>query len=379
MPTIDIVKSVNVSRSIRARQLETMFDVPAMEKCKSSWHGELPIDNENWNIGLIVGSSGSGKSTIGKELFKKNYDINLEWKEKSVIDDFSKSLSIEDITKACSSVGFNTIPSWLKPYSVLSTGEKFRVDMARRILELESPIVIDEFTSVIDRQVAKIGCHAIQKFIRRNNKQFIAISCHYDIIDWLQPDWIFEPATMEYRARGLLQRPEIDAKIRRVNKSLWKIFSKYHYMSTNHNKAAKCFALFVNNKPICFNSVLHLPNMHYNNLKRLHRVVTLPDYQGIGFVHVLMGYLGAAYKALGIRLRAYPKHPPFIINFNRNKDWALKEKSKIRTNTLRVKSIRVKKEYKNISFNNRFTGSIFEYIGPKIEKEIAEKLINGSI
>lgn len=369
MQTIDIVKNVEVSRSIRARQLETMFDIPAMEKCQSSWNGQIDIDNTPWSIGLIVGPSGSGKSTIAKELFPKNYDIELNWVGKSVIDDFDKELSIEDITKACSSVGFNTIPSWLKPYHVLSTGEKFRVDMARRILELESPIVIDEFTSVVDRQVAKIGCHAIQKFIRRNDKKFIAISCHYDIIDWLQPDWIFEPATMTQKPRGLLQRPEIKAEIRRVDKKYWEIFAPYHYMSAEQNNAAKCFVLFINNRPVCFNSILHYPHKSVKNLKRLHRVVTLPDYQGIGIVHILMGKLGATYKAIGYRLRAYPKHPPFVMSFSRNKEWKMIEKPKFRTNTLTRKR-------SHLPFTNRFSGAVFEYIGPKMDDiDGAKKLI----
>lgn len=374
MPSIDIIKSVDISRSIRARQLETMFDVPAMEKCQSTWKGRIDLNENPWNIGLIVGPSGCGKSTIANELFPKNYEIKLEWNGKSVIDDFNKDLSIEDITKACSSVGFNTIPSWLKPYHVLSTGEKFRVDMARRILELESPIIIDEFTSVVDRQVAKIGCHAIQKFIRRNNKKFIAISCHYDIIDWLQPDWIFEPVTMIQKPRGLLQRPKIRAEIRKEHNRYWKIFSPYHYMNAEHNNAAQCYILFVENVPICFSSILHFPHVSVNNLKRLHRVVTLPDYQGIGFAHVLMGKLGAAHKSLGNRLRAYPKHPAFIQTFKRNKEWKLIEDSKQRTSTFRTKSKKFAK-LKEWSFKPRFTGAIFEYIGPKIEKDLAEKLI----
>ena len=74
-----------------------------------------------------------------------------------MIDDFSKALSIEQITQACSGVGFNTIPSWMKPYAVLSTGEKFRVELARHLVEGGELIVVDEFTSVVDRQVAQIG------------------------------------------------------------------------------------------------------------------------------------------------------------------------------------------------------------------------------
>lgn len=374
MQTIDIVKNIGVSRSVRARQLETMFDVPAKEKLTQSWKGEIDLEKDNWNIGLIVGTSGCGKSTIAKELFKDNYDVKLNWHALSVIDDFEKSLGIEQITSACSSVGFNTIPSWLKPYHVLSTGEKFRVDMARRILELESPIVIDEFTSVVDRQVAKIGCHAIQKFIRRNNKRFVAVSCHYDIIEWLQPDWIFEPTTMQQKPRGLLQRPDIDCEVWRVHHKAWRIFSPYHYMTSIHNNAAMCYILLVENQPVCFNSILHYPHSKIKNLKRLHRVVTLPDFQGIGFAHVLMGVLGAAHKAVGNRLRAYPAHPPFIQNFKRNKDWKMIEASKFRTPTFRTKTKNFSK-LKEWSFKPRFTGSIFEYKGASMNIENAIKLV----
>lgn len=374
MQTIDIVKSVDVSRSVRARQLESMFDVPAQEKITQKWRGSIDIDSDDWNIGLIIGPSGCGKSTIAKKLFEKNYDIALDWNEKSVIDDFRDTLSIDEITQACSSVGFNTIPSWLKPHNVLSTGEKFRVDMARRILELESPIVIDEFTSVVDRQVAKIGCHAIQKFIRKYGKRFVAVSCHYDIVDWLQPDWIFEPATMTQKPRGLLQRPKIEVEIKRVHHEIWKLFAPYHYMNSDHNDAAMCYVLFINDVPVCFNSILHYPHKNVKNLKRLHRVVTLPDYQGIGFAHVLMGTLGAAHKAIGNRLRAYPAHPPFIMNFTKNIDWKMIESSRFRTSTFRSKN---KIKAPALSFRKRFTGSIFEYFGqPMDDIDVAKKLLN---
>ena len=196
---INITRKSKISRSVRCQQLEAMFDVPPSESSVLTWAGDIPVEKEDWQVGLIVGPSGAGKSTIGQELFKENYHIELEWGQPSVIDDFAKGLTIKDIAKACSAVGFNTIPAWLRPYGVLSTGEKFRVDIARRLLELSDPIVIDEFTSVVDRQVAKIGAYAVQKYIRKNNRRFVAISCHYDIIDWLMPDWIVEPTNMEFQ------------------------------------------------------------------------------------------------------------------------------------------------------------------------------------
>lgn len=66
-----------------------------------------------------------------------------------------------------------------------------RVDLANGILSNKDIIVFDEFTSVVNREVAKIGSYAIQKAIRKQNKKFIAVGCHYDVIEWLEPDWIF--------------------------------------------------------------------------------------------------------------------------------------------------------------------------------------------
>jgi len=243
MPSIDIMIGSEVSRSIRCQQLEAMFDVPPQDRASLKWHGELPIDNEDWNIGLIVGPSGSGKSTIGKEVFKDKYNPIFNWEGKAVIDDFDSELPIGDVARVCQAVGFNTIPAWFRPYKVLSTGEKFRVDLARRMLELKDPIVLDEFTSVVDRQVAKIGAYAVQKYMRKLKRQFVGITCHYDVIEWLMPDWIFEPATMnfEQRPRGLLQRPKIEIEIRKVEYGLWELFAPFHYLTAELNKAARCF------------------------------------------------------------------------------------------------------------------------------------------
>jgi ABC-type ATPase with predicted acetyltransferase domain len=109
-----------------------------------------------------------------------------------------KDCSIEEITNTFSSVGFSSPPSWLKPYHVLSNGEKMRVDLANAILQKNELFVFDEFTSVVDRQIAKIGSFATQKAIRKTNKKFIAVSCHFDIEEWLMPDWVFNTDTMTF-------------------------------------------------------------------------------------------------------------------------------------------------------------------------------------
>jgi len=219
----------DLSRSPRVRQLEAMFDVPAAEKSRLEWHGEIPFeDDDDWNVGLIAGPSGSGKTTIARQCFGTDYHPAIEWREKSVIEDFDSARSMDEIAAVCQAVGFNTIPAWLRPYVVLSNGERFRVELARRLLELPDPIVVDEFTSVVDRQVAQIGAHAVQKYIRKHGRRFVAVSCHYDIVDWLQPDWIFEPATMHFARRSLQRRPKLEISIERIDWAAWRIFAPFH-------------------------------------------------------------------------------------------------------------------------------------------------------
>src|SRR5699024_2124119 len=104
--------------------------------------------------------------------------------------------SVDDITKMFYAVGFGSVPCWLKPYSVLSNGEKMRVDLARALLEKDFT-VFDEFTSVVDRQVAQTTSLAVNRAVRKMGKKFVAVSCHYDIVDWLEPDWVFDTNTMQ--------------------------------------------------------------------------------------------------------------------------------------------------------------------------------------
>jgi len=374
MPAINIVIENDVPRSTRCRQLEAMFDVPPEEKSRIEWCGDLPIDKGDWNVGLIVGPSGCGKSVIGKDLFADNYEPQLSWGGGAVVDDFPAIFNMEQITQACQSVGFNTIPAWLRPHSVLSNGEKFRVEMARRLLEHQSPIVVDEFTSVVDRQVAQIGSHAVQKYVRKHKKQFVAITCHYDVIDWLQPDWVFEPAAMKFTAtRGSLRRPELKGEIKRVGYEMWRVFAPYHYMSASLNKAARCFALYVDGHPAAFAAVLHRPNNRVNDIKGISRLVTLPDWQGLGIAFRLVDALGSAYMAEGYRLRTYPAHPSLIRAFDKSRFWKLTKKPGLIQKTR--KGVTAKYNPNKVCR----PGAVFQYAGVPMEKEGANALINNAL
>lgn len=194
MQSFNIVKKSDIDKTFRVAKIMGDFDVK-IEHSNEHFEGKIELPNK-WNIGLIVGASGTGKTTIAKEIFGDCIVNGFEYKHKSVIDDMPKNISVEDIEKMFYSVGFGSVPSWLKPYNVLSNGEKMRVDLARALLEKDK-VCFDEFTSVVDRNVAQTACIAINKAVKKQNKQFIAISCHYDIIEWLQPDWIFDTNKMQ--------------------------------------------------------------------------------------------------------------------------------------------------------------------------------------
>lgn len=189
MPSFDIIKESNPEETYRVAATVGAFDLD-IKKISERFTGSIDIEGREWNIGLIVGGSGTGKSTIAKEVFG-NYFTECVYVSKSVIDDMPAGKSIKEVTKAFTSVGFASPPSWLKPYAVLSNGEKMRCDLANCILQEKEIIVFDEFTSVVNREVAKTGSYAISKAVKKLNKKFIAIACHSDIIEWLEPDWIY--------------------------------------------------------------------------------------------------------------------------------------------------------------------------------------------
>ena len=169
--------------------------------------GSLPIEGGWWQIGVIVGRSGSGKTSVAKQLFPDAYIKGFEYSHKCVLDDFPPELATAEITKAICSVGFASPPDWLKNYGSLSQGEKMRVDIARALCLSQPLVVFDEFTSVVDREVAKVSAAAISKAVRRSKKQFIAVTCHYDVVDWLDPDWVFCTDTMEFSRKKGCGRP----------------------------------------------------------------------------------------------------------------------------------------------------------------------------
>ena len=228
---------------------------------------------------------------------------------------------IHQITEILSLVGFSSPPDWVKPYRVLSTGQKFRADIARAILTQDGLVVFDEFTSVVDRTVAQFASIALSKYLRQHDKRFIAVSCHSDIKRWLAPDWIYQPEIERFEWEVSPDRPSIDLDIFRVDRSAWRLFADHHYLSRRLHRASRCFAGFYQDRPICF--IAWLPFIGYSNTKRIHRLVVLPDFQGCGIGTRFMNAVSSMVKAEGNRIRIGTAHPSLLAYLRRSDKWKL--------------------------------------------------------
>src|SRR4051794_7191832 len=165
---VDTFVECPVHDSFRVRQVAGMFDMPLGSNGRARFSVELPDLDEPWQIGAIVGPSGSGKSTVARAAYGDALYRGQEWPADSAVVDCFGERPTKAITQMLTAVGFSSPPAWVKPYHVLSNGEKFRCDLARALLCGGPLVVFDEFTSVVDRTVAQIGSAAVARAIRRH-------------------------------------------------------------------------------------------------------------------------------------------------------------------------------------------------------------------
>lgn len=183
-----------------------LYNVSAEDATRFRIDVDLPVEKDDWQIGVVVGPSGSGKTSIARALSKQGW---MEWYpvfgRGSIISELTAKDSYERATASLSAVGLGSVPSWLRSYGVLSNGEQFRAGLAGLLLDTSggggaalrqaASIYIDEFTSILDRQVAKVGAGAFAKAWRRKpDRRVILITPHYDILEWVTPDWWIDTA-----------------------------------------------------------------------------------------------------------------------------------------------------------------------------------------
>ena len=358
-----------VRETPRVLQVRGLFDLPPAKTAELEWDVELPLADRPWHVGLIVGPSGCGKSTIARHLWPDHGGGATSWSaELSVLDGFPEALGIKDVTEILSSVGFSSPPAWLRPFAALSTGQQFRVTLARLIAEALAapgslaPIVFDEYTSVVDRTVARIGSAALEKVIRRRKLQFVAVTCHEDVEAWLNPSWVYRPAENAFQWRLLQRRPAVELAIVRCKAAAWELFAPHHYLSGALLASATCFLATWDGAPVAFSA--WVPFFGAGPPKRReHRTVVLPDFQGIGIGNALSATIAALWTALGYRATSTTTHPAMIQARRRSPLWRM----------TRAPSLAGGGDVLRHA-GTRLTAG-FEYVGPPLKTMVARALL----
>lgn len=267
---------------------------------------ELPTDG----IVLIVGTSGSGKSTILRSL--KDIKSSIHSHDSEVINNFSTPERGEELLLAC---GLRSIPTWFRPPSTLSNGEYHRFEMA---LALDQGInVVDEFTSVVDRDTAKSLAYSIRKYYdkRGTTDPLYIASCHRDIVEWLDPDYVYDTdlCVLENRRSPFRvgTRPELILTIKGTSPEMWRYFSKHHYLDTSMSRSVHCYVGLLGDKPIAFHAAIHSTNRDIHSYWRGHRTVILPEFQGMGIGTKFSDAIAEMYVGKGMRYFSKTAHPSF--------------------------------------------------------------------
>ena len=274
--------------SYRAARVKSLFN--AESGANFELDADLAIEDWDWRIGVIVGPSGSGKTSLGALVFAGG-EVYHEpgWPgDAPIVDAIAPGKDFNDVTAALAAVGLGDVPAWLRPYAVLSNGEKFRASLARVIADAPERVVIDEFTSVVDRQIAKFGALAFQKAWRRTKGQAVLLTPHYDVLEWVEPDWIFDTATRTFDRRRL-QRPSFDLEVWETDWRYWPAFEPHHYLKIGKMIAATNYVGTVDGELVAHVAVS--PAFHQGGCFRASRLVVMPEWQGAGVGMRFLNYI----------------------------------------------------------------------------------------
>jgi ABC-type lipoprotein export system ATPase subunit/GNAT superfamily N-acetyltransferase len=269
----------------------------------------IPDFSDKHGIILVVGSSGSGKSTILRENGLSCDISTLFDTSKSIIENFSDPKKAETLLLA---VGLRSIPTWFRPITQVSNGERHRAETA---LALDRNInAIDEFTSVVDRNTAKSLSYTIRKYYDKISNEtgldkIILASCHHDIIEWLQPDYIYDTDKQDFIKKDLLRRPDIELEIISSSIEDWVYFKKHHYLTSEMSKSVHCYTAYWNGQRVAFLSTIHGTGYPITTYWRESRLVVLPEFQGLGIGKTLANAIAEEYVKRGHKYFSRTAHP----------------------------------------------------------------------
>ena len=87
------------------------------------------------------------------------------------------------------------------------------------------------------------------------------------------------------------------------------------------SNSAQCYGVYDNDEIVAFIGVIHFPHPKNKKIKKVTRLVVLPDYQGIGLGVAFLNTVAEIYKDYDFRIQTSAKN--LIYALNKHKNWRM--------------------------------------------------------
>ncbi len=343
------------------------------------------------DIVYITGDSGSGKSVLLRAIKADLGEEAIDLSEVTV--DMEKPLietvgaTVEDGLELLSKVGLNDAFLFLRTYSQLSDGQKYRYRIAKLIESDKQWWLMDEFAACLDRDTAKIIAFNLQKIARQQGKAVIAATTHSDLLEDLKPSVVVhkrfgEEIQINYYSNEPAAVCSLirEMKVEEGNREDWQRLSVFHYRGHKVAVPRKIFRIVRNEElcgvivysyppPACYGRRLVLPRMTIQEMNKklsiINRVVIHPKYRTIGLGAMLiretLPLVGTSYVEM---IAVMAKYSPFAEKAGMQK---IAEQQSVESVSGVVKALTV------LGFDMQFLGSA-RYVQGKLENLSCEQI-----